>query len=240
VIARHNGWMTTAVQGAPQLIRLARHLRPTIHVKAMGAIDEDFLVHHGVSAILWDVDGTLMPHGQTFIASNVRTAMDVLGRRVPQAILSNCDDDRLLELGGLFAELPVLKGYFVEGGGLTLRRLQGGKDEWSVRSEGGPRPCSRPPGRVRSIRKPSAQLIDLAVEALGADRERVFMIGDQYFTDIAGANLAGIRSVKVDTVAPKSFPLAIRVFQLVERVVYRALYGRQASAAALDASPGGA
>ena len=238
--AKGNGWITTAVQAAPRLIRLAKHLRPTMHVETMGAIDEGFLVDHGVSAILWDVDGTLMPHHQTFIASNVKAALEVIGSRVPQAILSNCDDDRLLELGGLFAELPVLKGYIVEGGDLALRRLQGGKDEWSVRTEGRRRSIPHPLGRLRSIRKPSAELIDLAVEALGADRERVFMIGDQYFTDIAGANLAGIRSVKVDTIAPKSFPLPIRAFQMVERVVYRALYGRQPSQAALDASAGGA
>jgi predicted HAD superfamily phosphohydrolase YqeG len=62
---------------------------------------------------------------------------------------------------------------------------------------------------------------------MGADRARVFMIGDQYFTDIASANLAGIRSVKVDTRSPASFPLPVRTLQRIERAVYHIFYGRR-------------
>ena len=221
------GWLTTAIQGAPRVLRLAGHLRPTIRVSTIDGIDESFLVEHRVSGILWDVDGTLTPNKATVVTSAARSALEVLSRRVPQAILSNCDDSRLIELGGLFAEFPVLKGYVAEGGQIALRRLWGGKDEWSIRTEGTRRSIAPPLGRLRPIRKPSAELIDVAVDALGADRERVFMIGDQYFTDIAGANLAGIRSVKVDTVAPESFPFVVRAFQIAEKAIYRTLYRDQ-------------
>jgi predicted HAD superfamily phosphohydrolase YqeG len=42
------------------------------------------------------------------------------------------------------------------------------------------------------------------------------MIGDQYFTDIVSANLAGVRSIKVPTLDPPSFPTAVRLSQKFE------------------------
>jgi predicted HAD superfamily phosphohydrolase YqeG len=222
-----NGWTGTAIQAAPQLLELVRHLRPTVHVPSIASIDDAFLAHHAVSAIIWDVDGTLTPDKGRSVASDVRAVLNALGRSVRQAILSNCDDDRLIELGTLFADMPVLKGYRLENGQVALRRLHEGREEWSAREEGRRQTMSRPSGRVRSIRKPNADLVDLAVRSLGADRNGVLMVGDQYFTDIAGANMAGIRSVKVATLAPASFPLAVQVFQRVERIVYRILYGSE-------------
>jgi predicted HAD superfamily phosphohydrolase YqeG len=69
-----------------------------------------------------------------------------------------------------------------------------------------------------------AALIDAAIDELqAAPRSAVFMVGDQYFTDIAGANLAGIASVKVRTVHPESFPIAVRCLQQVERALFRVL-----------------
>jgi predicted HAD superfamily phosphohydrolase YqeG len=55
------------------------------------------------------------------------------------------------------------------------------------------------------------------------------MVGDQYFTDIAGANLAGINSVKVPTLSPRSFPLLLRSFQRAEWLMVRLLGQRRPS-----------
>jgi predicted HAD superfamily phosphohydrolase YqeG len=222
--SRH-GWTATVLQAAPRLLELVRNLKPTTHVAVVTSLDETFLATHAVSAILWDVDGTLMPHHDRAVASEISAVLEVIGRHVPQAILSNCDDERLVQLGGLFAALPVFKGYRLETGTVALRRLHEGRDEWSLRDASGAQPLPSPPPRALPIRKPSAALVQHVIEWLGADRERAFMVGDQYFTDIAGANLAGIRSVKVDTLAPASFPLAVRAFQFMESVVYRLLYG---------------
>jgi predicted HAD superfamily phosphohydrolase YqeG len=219
------GWTRTVLAAAPRLFELVRHLRPTMHLPAVTSLDEAFLARHAVSAILWDVDGTLMPHHDRAVPSEIRPVLAALGRRVPQGILSNCDDERLLELGALFAELPVFKGYRLDTGTFALRRLHEGRDEWSVRDSGGAQALGSPPRHVRPVRKPSAELVWHAIDCMGAERARAFMIGDQYFTDIAGANLAGIRSVKVETLAPSSFPRVIRGFQTVESVVYRLFYG---------------
>ena len=51
----------------------------------------------------------------------------------------------------------------------------------------------------------------------------VVMVGDQYTTDIAGANLAGIRSIKVATIARHSFPFPVRLLQTMEDMLVRAL-----------------
>jgi predicted HAD superfamily phosphohydrolase YqeG len=224
-MSQKTSWTTTVLQAAPRLFELVRHLRPTMHVAAVTSLDGDFLSAHAVSAILWDVDGTLMAHHDRAIASEIKGVLEGLGRRVPQAILSNCDDERLAELGVLFADLPVFKGYRLETGTLALRRLHQGRDEWSVREVAGGRPLSSPPASALPVRKPSAALIEHVIKWMGVDREGAFMIGDQYFTDIAGANLAGIRSVKVETLAPASFPLAVRAYQWMERLLYRLLYG---------------
>jgi HAD superfamily phosphatase (TIGR01668 family) len=50
---------------------------------------------------------------------------------------------------------------------------------------------------VFSAGKPLPALYSKAVKTLGLPKKKVAMVGDQIFTDILGANLAGIRSVLV-------------------------------------------
>ena len=49
-----------------------------------------------------------------------------------------------------------------------------------------------------------------------APRETIF-IGDQLFTDVWGANRAGIRSFLVNPIAPSSDPLQVRLKRILER-----------------------
>jgi predicted HAD superfamily phosphohydrolase YqeG len=222
-------WMTTTWQTLPRFFPLLGKLQPTVHLPDISAVDAAFLQRHGVRALLWDVDGTLMPHHEREVAGRFQTALTALSGRVPQAVLSNCGEERLAELGQIFPSLPVLKAYRRADGTPVLRSLIAGQERWTVR--GGAALPGRPAGRLTALKKPSAALIDLALDHLGVrDRDGAFMVGDQYFTDIAGANLAGIRSVKVPTFGRGSFPLAIRLFQLVERSLYRLLYGRPPAA----------
>ena len=79
---------------------------------------------------------------------------------------------------------------------------------------------------AQQIRKPSGVLIDHAVAVLGLAPERCVMVGDQYFTDVASANLGGIRSVKVDTFGKKTFPRSIRTTQKFEPIIFRLLNGK--------------
>jgi predicted HAD superfamily phosphohydrolase YqeG len=51
------------------------------------------------------------------------------------------------------------------------------------------------------------------------------MIGDQYLTDVAGANLGGVRSIKLPTLARETFRPSVRFSQSLERGLYTVLYG---------------
>jgi HAD superfamily phosphatase (TIGR01668 family) len=214
-------WITTTRQALPEFFRLARKLRPTFHMKDIRGIDHEFVRANRITALIWDVDGTLMPHHHNGVAPSLLPTMEKILEltEVRHAILSNCGEDRLLELGKLFPQIPVIKVYETERG-TAWRQLLDGRDEWM--NEVG---VIEPPTERRPVKKPSARLVECAMRVLERDdRSGVVMVGDQYFTDIAGANLAGIRSVKVDTFDPASFPFAVRSFQRVESLLYRLFY----------------
>jgi predicted HAD superfamily phosphohydrolase YqeG len=221
-------WWRTTRQAIPQLGRLIWKLRPTVELDSIREIDTDFIERHGVKAFLWDVDGTLMGHHYPSLDPGffqvVGRLLDVPG--LQHAILSNCGEERFVDLGRIFPEIPVFKAYHTAEG-VALRRLLGGDESWWG-AEGaviGSSPvCGNP------LKKPSAELISAVLATLGhPDRDGVFMVGDQYFTDIAGANLAGINSVKVPTLSPRSFPLLLRSFQRAEWLMVRLLGQRRPS-----------
>ena len=172
------------------------------------------------------------------------------------AILSNCQADRFAELGGIFPGLPIVAGYEMEGGVAFRVRRGNTEGWWgpgggaamldAVRTEppgpgavaaaaAGNGAASIKAPRIEGgeiglgpIRKPSRRLVRAALEWLEVeDRpEAALMVGDQYFTDIASANLAGIRSLKVATLHRASFPRPVRVSQRLEGLLYRLRYGR--------------
>ncbi len=222
-------WVQTTRRLLPRLVGLARQLRPTYHLASVAALDLPFVRKNDVGALLWDVDGTLMPHHARGVAPELRPAVETLfaAPGLRHAIVSNCQEERFAELGGIFPELPIVLGYeTADGPAYRIRR--GGEEAW--RGPGAAR-AEAEPGPLSPIRKPSAELVRAAIEELGlSDRpQRVLMVGDQYFTDIASANLAGIRSAKVPTLARDSFPLPVRWSQRLEALLYRLKYGRPSS-----------
>ncbi len=168
-----------------------------------------------VAGVIWDVDGTLMPRNDSALSTLVRASFENLVALLTlrHVILSNCGEDRFLELGRIFPAIPVLKGYRTAHG-LVFRRLLGSEDRWS-----GVEIADR--RQARPIRKPSRELTEFALRELGCERDRVVMVGDQYFTDVVGANLAGIRSIKVPTLNRESFPFMVRTLQRLEAAAYR-------------------
>jgi predicted HAD superfamily phosphohydrolase YqeG len=217
-------WITTTRQALPRFFELVSKLKPTMHLPDVRAIDESFLAEHRIAALIWDVDGTLMAHHNMTVAEEFQSTLTRIAERsdVRQIILSNCGETRFAELGRIFPEVPVLKAYRRVGGDILLRTLANGRERWSDRAE---IEQERPGETLQPLKKPSAELIEFALAAAGSPpRERVFMVGDQYFTDIAGANLAGIGSIKVPTLGRGSFPFAVRSFQRIESVLYRILY----------------
>ena len=64
-----------------------------------------------------------------------------------------------------------------------------------------------------------------ALRELACTKDEAVMIGDQYLTDVAGANLGGVRSIKVPTLAGETFRPAVRFSQALERGLYAVLHG---------------
>lgn len=218
-----NDWVRTTWQSLPRFFSLVRRLRPTTHLRDIRGIDAGFLSEKQVEGIIWDVDGTLMAHHEMEVAGPLRESFEKLTSRdgIGHVILSNCGEERLAELGRIFPEIPVLKAY--QGPtGPVLRRLYRGEESW----RGAFTDQRESLDGLTPIKKPSDVPITLALAEMGLPYPgRVYMVGDQYFTDIAGANLGGISSVRVNTWQPGSFPLVIRSFQLFEAILYRILYG---------------
>ena len=56
---------------------------------------------------------------------------------------------------------------------------------------------------IYDAHKPSVQNYKKAMELMGTDKNSTVFIGDQIFTDVYGANLAGIRTILVKPIHPK-------------------------------------
>lgn len=224
-------WTQTARRLLPRLARLSREIRPTFHLDSVNGLSAGRLRDLGVEAVLWDVDGTLMAHHAGRVDPTLAVRFeDLLGAPgLRHAIVSNCQEARFAELGEIFPSIPVVLGYET-GAGPAFRVRRGREAAWrgpgaamaAASFDGG-----RAPGDLRPIRKPSRRLVRAALETLDvADRpQAALMVGDQYFTDIASANLSGVRSVKVRTLHRASFPAPVRWSQRLEAVLYRLKYG---------------
>ncbi len=210
----------TIMQVLPKIGSVLRNLEPTWHLPSLDLLDAEFVAHHRIKAIIWDVDGTITNFHDTTVADEAR-AFHTLASipDLQHGILSNAGEDRFRELGTIFPAVPVLKGYWWEDA-VALRQILRGEDSWSAEQV-----AERTAAGAMPLRKPHGELVLAVTRHLGLAPHDVVMVGDQYFTDIAGANLAGVRSIKLSAIGPESLPRGIRMGQMVERLVYRLLHG---------------
>jgi len=214
-------WLRTVRQSLPRALSIARAMRPTWELRSLEELDSGFVQRERISGLLWDVDGTLTHYHGRSLAPEAEKWVAPLFREpgLRHAIVSNCDDRRLQELATMFPQLPVLKVYEGATARIGRRLLQGG-DAWFelAGTGGGPvaRPIDRPDARLVPLRKPSAEIIRFAVRQLDIEPAAVAMVGDQYWTDVAGANLGGVRSIRIPTVGRETFPSVLRWLQRVD------------------------
>jgi len=209
--------LATLRQSIPRIRQLLSQLEPTYQLETVAEIDAAFLERNEIRAVLWDVDGTIMSyHGKDVDPEFPHIRAMFRDGPARHAILSNCDETRFDELGRMFPEVPLLRGYSAPRESVFRQRLRGvdthtPEDIERLLATGG-----------RQIRKPNGELIEYGMEVLGeADPQTVLMVGDQYLTDIASANLAGTRSAKVKTFRRDTFPSSIRTSQRLETLIYR-------------------
>lgn len=218
--SRDSAWGTLG-QSLGRLPLLLRHMKPTWFLESVAALDPAFLARHGITGLIWDIDGTLTAYHRTDLLPEAVAPFAAL-RAVPglrHAILSNAPEWRFRELGGMFPDIPVIRGYQLDGS-ILGRRLLGGTDSWSPGEL-----ASRQAAGAVPLRKPNPELIRLALAELGEPASRVVMVGDQHLTDVAGASLAGVRSIKLPNPARATFPLSIRISQRLEAALYLLRHG---------------
>ena len=74
---------------------------------------------------------------------------------------------------------------------------------------------------VHRARKPLSMKIKRAMRAMGAEPENTALIGDQLFTDIAGGNGAGLKTVLVTPINPGKETSFFKVKRFFERLVMK-------------------
>jgi len=220
-VATGSSSFTTFVQVLPRLASVVRHMRPTWHLPALASVTPEFLRAQGLTGLIWDVDGTLTGDRQPALAADAAAPFHALASApgLRHVVLSNAGESRYRQLGAMFPGMPILRAY-ARGAQVRTRRLMGTDDSWTANELE-----SRLAEGFVVVRKPHAALVAYAVRELERPPAEVVMIGDQYMTDIAGANLGGVRSIKLPTLAPTSFRPAVRLSQRLEAAVYAIVYG---------------
>lgn len=224
-LATGSSAFSTFFQTLPRLFSVIRRMKPTWHLPSLGAVNDDFLRQHGIRGLIWDVDGTLTgdrkPSLDPRAADDFRRLITTSGLK--HVVLSNSSEERFRELGTMFPELPILRAYR-EKGDVLHRRLQGSNDSWT------PAQLEAALGRgAVMIRKPSRELVDYALGELGLAAGDVAMVGDQYMTDVAGANYGGVRSIKLPTLAPETFRTSVKLSQNIEKAIFAIIHGGKGS-----------
>jgi predicted HAD superfamily phosphohydrolase YqeG len=214
---------TTIVQVWPRLISLIGRMPPTWQLRSLAEVTPAFLRAQDVRGLIWDVDGTLTGDGRRDVLAEAAAPFQALlaAPDLRHVILSNASEKRFLQLGEMFPEIPVLRGY-LQGSATLFRTLHRG-----VESGTADHLAKRFADGAYMLRKPSAELITYAVHELQCEKEQVVMVGDQYLTDVAGANLGGVRSIKLPTLAPESFRRSVRLGQIAENVIFALVHGRR-------------
>lgn len=219
-LATRQSPLGTIAQSLPRIGEILGNLKPTWHMRDLAPLTPAFAAAHDIGAFLWDVDGTLTRFHDTALAPEATPLHALLA--VPglsHAIVSNADERRYLELGRIFPAIPVLKGYRI-GDLVEVRELKDGRDAWGPEAA-----AARLAAGAVPLRKPDGPLLLAIARHLGVLPARTVMVGDQYFTDIAGANLAAMRSVKLPAIGVADLPPGIRFGQRVERLAYRLRHG---------------
>ena len=65
---------------------------------------------------------------------------------------------------------------------------------------------------IKYARKPSPKMIRRAIKESGVAPENTALVGDQIFTDVLGANLAGVKSILVEPIKFTNPFLALRYY----------------------------
>lgn len=135
---------------------------PSEQVESSYVIPYETLYERGVRGVIFDVDNTLVPHGEPADERALRLFEQFRQMGMKTCLLSNNKEPRVASFAA-----QVDTPYIYKGG------------------------------------KPSVKGYEKAMEMMGTDRASTIFVGDQLFTDVYGANRAGIYSYLVNPIHPK-------------------------------------
>ncbi len=155
-------------------------LRPNMMVDAAYEVTPEVLVRLGVTAVMVDLDDTILASGSNDLANAYRSwLIDLRNAGFGVLILSNGDPTRVAH----WARQLGVEGFALAG-----------KPLW--------------PAFRRGLRR------------LGTRPHETAMVGDQLFTDVLGANVAGLVSILVRPLTPGKLPHT-RAARKLERLFLR-------------------
>lgn len=135
---------------------MLRLFYPDGYADSVRAIDYDRLYEMGYRGLIFDIDNTLVPHGEP-ATPEVEAFFALLQKKgFKTLVLSDNSEERVLSF---LTNIDAL--------------------------------------HINSAKKPRPGAFRRAVRLLGMSKDRVVYIGDQVFTDILGANLAGLDCILV-------------------------------------------
>ena len=156
---------------------MLRKFYPDEYLDSTYEIDFDALYQEGYRGIIFDIDNTLVRHGEPA-------------------------DERAM---ALFSHLKEL--------GFSCMLLSNNKEP-RVKMFNDAVQVSY----IHKAGKPKPFNYKKAMEQMGTDTTNTIFVGDQIFTDIYGANLAGIRSILVKPIHPKE-EIQIVLKRYLEKIV---------------------
>ncbi len=161
-----------------------RRFYPDEYLDSAYDIDYEKLYREGYRGLLYDIDNTLVPHGEP---------------ADPRAVALF---EKLKKIGFRSCFISNNKKERVEPFAKAVREKY-----------------------IEMAHKPSLSGYRKAMALLGTDEKNTVFIGDQLFTDIWGANRAGIRTILVKPIHPKE-EIQIVLKRYFERIVLY-FYGKE-------------
>lgn len=153
---------------------------PKEYLDSTYIIDFEKMYEKGYRGIIFDIDNTLVPHGEPADERSIFFFQHLKKIGFKSVLLSNNKEPRVK----MFFDDVEADHYIYKAG------------------------------------KPSPKNYQKAMELMGLDTSNTLFIGDQIFTDVYGANLAGIYSILVKPMHPKE-EIQIVLKRYLEKIVLR-------------------
>ena len=150
---------------------------PVLYIDSAYSIDYEGLYEKGIRGLIYDVDNTLVPHGEPATDEAVKLFDRLRTIGFDTCIISNNKEPRVK----MFNDAVNVSYIFKAG-------------------------------------KPKTANYKKAMEQMGTTTENTLFVGDQIFTDVYGANLAGIRTILVKPIHPKE-EIQIVLKRYLEKIV---------------------